>query len=623
MPILSPVHVPMAILGEAGPTAQKSRGLDSLRSRADRRRATTAPPILAAVLAVANVTATVYTSLLVISCAAAAPDQVPPDQATQDEVAGGNGQVIDVPTDAMLNDVGPETPPGPETQDDVAEDLTAQPEAANPAPDVPVTPCTPLPVNRVLWTNPRAASVYHRPALLPNGVVVITQHDDDVIAAIKPDGGDLWTFKHEDIDYANGEAWPVASPGGQVYYVDSKGSLHALLSTTGADVWQVLVGGGKIEVFGLGVDASGGVLVGTKNRLLTKLSATGKVEWQFDRNPGTDYVTEYSRPMVDAAGRIYVVDSGLMTVLSSLGVEIWSKRVNKASISLAPALSKTRVFQLVGDLVAFDITSGKVMWTRDFDGYEHEPVLIPAVGVVLYSEGALHLVKEDGSSAISLPTAPLTAPIATGVDSAFIGAGSTVTSIGAGGAVLWSETLAGKVVGLALSQDGTTLYAATTQGLVALSVGANCSPCVRSCQGDEVARCSADTKSKDVIGFCGPPTTCRKGECELVCQPGTVTCDSAGRQKCNADGGGWTLLEACKANDECTLEKCVPCKLYCMAGKVSLTCGSGSVSCAFNYTANGCTDSSACTYENGRSYTCDLDCDGKGTCTGAGATCKL
>lgn len=116
-------------------------------------------------------------------------------------------------------------------------------------------------------------------------------------------------------------------------------------------------------------------------------------------------------------------------------------------------------------------------------------------------------------------------------------------------------------------------------------VSSNCKPGT-SCQSDTLVTCSPDGATVvSTVDCAAKGMRCIDAECSsLVCAPNQTYCEGSEVRRCNADGSGSTLVQACSTNQVCDTGTATCVSVACTPG--ALVCD-GSIATKCNATGTG------------------------------------
>ncbi|MCM7717583.1 outer membrane protein assembly factor BamB [Enterobacter hormaechei] len=216
---------------------------------------------------------------------------------------------------------------------------------------------------------------------LADGVVYAADRKGTVKALNTDDGKEVWS-----INLAEKDGWFSRKPallsggltvaGGHVYVGSEKAQVYALNASDGSVAWQTTVAG---ESLSRPVVSDGLVLIHTSNGQLQALNeADGLVKWTVNLDMPALSLRGESAPATAFGAAIVGGDNGRVSaVLMQQGQMIWQQRISQATgsteidrlsdVDTTPVIVDGVVYALAynGNLTALDLRSGQIMWKRE------------------------------------------------------------------------------------------------------------------------------------------------------------------------------------------------------------------------------------------------------------------
>lgn len=214
-----------------------------------------------------------------------------------------------------------------------------------------------------------------------DGVVYAADRKGTVKALNTDDGKEVWS-----INLAEKDGWFSRKPallsggltvaGGHVYVGSEKAQVYALNASDGSVAWQTTVAG---ESLSRPVVSDGLVLIHTSNGQLQALNeADGLVKWTVNLDMPALSLRGESAPATAFGAAIVGGDNGRVSaVLMQQGQMIWQQRISQATgsteidrlsdVDTTPVIVDGVVYALAynGNLTALDLRSGQIMWKRE------------------------------------------------------------------------------------------------------------------------------------------------------------------------------------------------------------------------------------------------------------------
>jgi len=214
-----------------------------------------------------------------------------------------------------------------------------------------------------------------------DGVVYAADRKGTVKALNSDDGKEVWS-----VNLAEKDGWfsrksallsgGLTVAGGHVYVGSEKAQVYALNASDGSVAWQTSVAG---ESLSRPVVSDGLVLIHTSNGQLQALNeADGLVKWTVNLDMPALSLRGESAPAVAFGAAIVGGDNGRVSaVLMQQGQLIWQQRISQATgsteidrlsdVDTTPVIVNGVVYALAynGNLTALDLRSGQIMWKRE------------------------------------------------------------------------------------------------------------------------------------------------------------------------------------------------------------------------------------------------------------------
>ncbi|UNC49201.1 outer membrane protein assembly factor BamB [Enterobacter huaxiensis] len=214
-----------------------------------------------------------------------------------------------------------------------------------------------------------------------DGVVYAADRKGTVKALNSDDGKEVWS-----VNLAEKDGWfsrksallsgGLTVAGGHVYVGSEKAQVYALNASDGSVAWQTSVAG---ESLSRPVVSDGLVLIHTSNGQLQALNeADGLVKWTVNLDMPALSLRGESAPAVAFGAAIVGGDNGRVSaVLMQQGQLIWQQRISQATgsteidrlsdVDTTPVIVDGVVYALAynGNLTALDLRSGQIMWKRE------------------------------------------------------------------------------------------------------------------------------------------------------------------------------------------------------------------------------------------------------------------
>ena len=214
-----------------------------------------------------------------------------------------------------------------------------------------------------------------------DGVVYAADRKGTVKALNSDDGKEVWS-----VNLAEKDGWfsrksallsgGLTVAGGHVYVGSEKAQVYALNASDGSVAWQTSVAG---ESLSRPVVSDGLVMIHTSNGQLQALNeADGLVKWTVNLDMPALSLRGESAPAVAFGAAIVGGDNGRVSaVLMQQGQLIWQQRISQATgsteidrlsdVDTTPVIVDGVVYALAynGNLTALDLRSGQIMWKRE------------------------------------------------------------------------------------------------------------------------------------------------------------------------------------------------------------------------------------------------------------------
>lgn len=146
-----------------------------------------------------------------------------------------------------------------------------------------------------------STSTFLSPAIDDNGVIYAGVGFADKLAALLPDGSELWS--RSDLGGA-----PSIGLNGDIYVVPESGILHALDAADGSTLWTYATG--KTDYYnseGVTIDADGNLYMSNDQGVVMSLTPGGQLRWSLDLAPNDSGFIGTSAPVIGEDGTLYVV----------------------------------------------------------------------------------------------------------------------------------------------------------------------------------------------------------------------------------------------------------------------------------------------------------------------------
>jgi len=197
-----------------------------------------------------------------------------------------------------------------------------------------------------------------------------------VLSAVNQENGDVLWEENLNLSISAG----VTKIDDKLLVATNDGEVFALDISTGKKVWKSKV---SSEVFAKPVQADNVFIIKTVDGKITALEInTGKIKWVYDRPIPALTLRGNSSPVVYENTVIAGMDNGKLIGLSAVtGQEIWSLTVAEpkgrteiermVDIDASPVINGENLYVVAyqGKIANIHITSGKLVWTRDFSAY--------------------------------------------------------------------------------------------------------------------------------------------------------------------------------------------------------------------------------------------------------------
>ncbi len=231
-----------------------------------------------------------------------------------------------------------------------------------------------------------------------NGVIFTLDAANQLMATSAADGSQIWQRDLTPTGERPGDAagGAVSADKDRIYVTTGFGQLHAIDAKTGQDIWTHNLGAPTATQ----ATVRGGIvyLASGDNKAWAFDAKTGRIRWQQATSDQPLSSTGPSSAVVTGDLAVFGFSSAEMVAyLRQGGLQLWSsvlagKRPAEAAKSFAaisggPVLSGSRLYAgtLAGRLGAFDLRSGKLLWTAQ-EG---------AAGPVWPARGSLFVVNDN------------------------------------------------------------------------------------------------------------------------------------------------------------------------------------------------------------------------------------
>ncbi len=219
------------------------------------------------------------------------------------------------------------------------------------------------------------------PAFL-DGTVYAADRRGTVKAVNSQDGKEVWSVDLSEKTGFFSRNRPallsggVTAAGAHVYVGSEKAQVYALNTSDGSVAWQTKVAG---EALSRPVVSDGLVLIHTSNGMLQALNESdGAIKWTVNLDMPSLSLRGESAPASAFGAAIVGGDNGRVSaVLMQRGQMIWQQRISQATgateidrlsdVDTTPVIVNGVVYALAynGNLTALDLRSGQIMWKRE------------------------------------------------------------------------------------------------------------------------------------------------------------------------------------------------------------------------------------------------------------------
>jgi outer membrane protein assembly factor BamB len=250
----------------------------------------------------------------------------------------------------------------------------------------------------VVWTFPTAFKIDSSPAIA-NGTVYFANDGDGFYAVSVTDGHQIWTFPSASSDFTS----PTVA-NGNVYVAQKYGKVFALNGINGNPLWENYLGQRIKSSFAVtsnlvyigteGVGTSGGSLFALK-------TSTGEQVWQYSNTGGA----VGSSPAV-GNGMVYFgsEDHKFYALNSTTGALVWTYTTGGV-VASSPAIANGIVYftSYDGNLYALNALTGAQIWTYSLtSGTTSSPAF--ANGVVYVGSGCYKLFAINAATGTQIWT---------------------------------------------------------------------------------------------------------------------------------------------------------------------------------------------------------------------------
>ena len=211
----------------------------------------------------------------------------------------------------------------------------------------------------------------------------------EVIAFDQKTGEELWQADLSDINnkrsFWDGRVSALLSGGptagvNKVFIGSENGKVYALDAQTGELSWEVNIKG---EVINAPAIESGVVVVNSASGVMKALNAdNGEELWKIEQDVPALTLRGISAPVIASGGVLIGTSKGGVNVyLLDNGQQGWSTEIGEASgstelervvdVDSAPIVFGDKVYAVSsrGNLAAFDLKSGRVLWKRQYSSF--------------------------------------------------------------------------------------------------------------------------------------------------------------------------------------------------------------------------------------------------------------
>ncbi|EKY3222738.1 outer membrane protein assembly factor BamB [Cronobacter dublinensis] len=250
------------------------------------------------------------------------------------------------------------------------------------------------------------------PAFL-DGTVYAADRRGTVKAVNSQDGKEVWSVDLSEKTGFFSRNRPallsggVTAVGAHVYVGSEKAQVYALNTSDGSVAWQTKVAG---EALSRPVVSDGLVLIHTSNGMLQALNESdGAIKWTVNLDMPSLSLRGESAPASAFGAAIVGGDNGRVSaVLMQRGQMIWQQRISQATgateidrlsdVDTTPVIVNGVVYALAynGNLTALDLRSGQIMWKRELGSVNDFIVDGGRIFLVDQSDNVLALNVEGG-----------------------------------------------------------------------------------------------------------------------------------------------------------------------------------------------------------------------------------
>jgi len=315
---------------------------------------------------------------------------------------------------------------------------------------------------RLAWRFDTGGEVYSTP-VIADGMLFVTSKRGELFALNAETGAEIWRYQVSPYVVRSS---PVVANG--MVYVGGGFNLVALDLRTGDVRWKAATryAGQATPVVGDGL-----VVIASQEGWLYAFDAkSGEARWRVT----TDGIVSGAPAIAD--GRIILgTDKGSVYTVALDSSSLGWRRMMAGAISAAPMVTGQTVCITTdaGKTSAFDLATGKVLWTAEIGGTQPAAAADGLV-VIAANDGGVHAVSQSSGDAVWLyPSGKpsLAAPTIAG-KTVYVGAGNTLVAIDAGTGKLENYYLAnGTIVTSPVVVDGFVFFGSDDGFVYAVTSG--------------------------------------------------------------------------------------------------------------------------------------------------------
>ena len=302
------------------------------------------------------------------------------------------------------------------------------------------------------WSFDTGRFIFAPPAIGEENILYVASGDD--LYAIQPDGTMKWSFD-TGVDLRGA---PVIAPDGTIYVGDSTDGKVTAVNVDGTLKWTFDPAAPGI-VRGAMALAADGTLYASIGSTVYAINPDGTEFWNFEHPPTVRGIS------IGTEGRVAVSDGAKVTLLDSLGTQLWSVPVtNGGTVGVIFGEDGT-IYYAAREVGALNPEDGTEKWEVDVGTSFAVPSTGP--GGELYvplrgaTGGVVALNPDDGSEIWKFETGTHveTTP-AVGLDGTiyFGDSSNGLFAISSGGTLLWRFEAGGAIVSSPTIAENGTLY---------------------------------------------------------------------------------------------------------------------------------------------------------------------